>query len=592
MGDALMSRIPDFLSLSWLGGPIFGKELRVSSRRKRHYFLRCGYLGVLTIFVVFVWLATVNIAQFGSGGAASLKISRMSQAGQQIVASVVWFQFISTQLVAIVLLSTAINDEIYRRTLGLLMTTPISSLQIVMGKLFSKLLQLVLLLAISLPLLAIVRVFGGVPWYYVISSLCITLTAAVFAGSLSLFLSIHRRKAHQVIFEALCICFILYCIVPAVLKLLSFVLGSSGIADSVLLYISPFMVMALNSVSALSSLGSPVVFWPMHCAVMIGASSLFLAWSVRGVRRAALRQATGQPGLFASRRERRAARTARTAPASARSAGAATVGAVRAVKGSPLIWKDMQRPQSGTRRAKNTVTLVLFVVVLSTIYCCFAYYNSFGSKIVQIGFVVTYLFLGLFSTSSTAASSVTSEKEANTWPILLTTPLDDRQIAWAKIVGSIRQYWVIWALLAGHLLFFTVVGSIHPLAALLLVPLVVASALLVSAVGVCFSCCCRRSSAASALNMICFLGFAVPFCCSLPVSAFSPLSLAGGVLALVGEDWPATSSSDPIQYPLLHFADQGPLILMLVFIVIVLLYLFVAYAAFSIAQRNVRRKIF
>ena len=136
MTAGLNNFFTDFLGLSWLVGPIFGKELRVSSRRRRNYFLRFAYLSLLTAFVAFAWTITVN-----SRGPASqiLKISRMSAVGVYITTTIIWFQFIAVQLVAAVMLSTAISDEIYHRTLGVLMTTPISSFQIVIGKLFSKL---------------------------------------------------------------------------------------------------------------------------------------------------------------------------------------------------------------------------------------------------------------------------------------------------------------------------------------------------------------------------------------------------------------------------------------------------------------------
>ncbi|MFH1717876.1 MAG: ABC transporter permease subunit, partial [Planctomycetota bacterium] len=186
----MVKSVSRFLSPFRLAGPLFDKELRVSSRRKRNYVLRSVYIIFLTFFVAVVWLGMVQYQ-----GSAAYQKSRMEVAGKTIITTIVTFQFIATQLIAIVMLSTSISDEIYHRTLGLLMTTPISSFHIVMGKLFSKLLQLILLLAISLPLLAIVRVFGGVPWGYLLSSLCITLTAVIFAGSLSLYFSIHNRRA-------------------------------------------------------------------------------------------------------------------------------------------------------------------------------------------------------------------------------------------------------------------------------------------------------------------------------------------------------------------------------------------------------------
>jgi ABC-type transport system involved in multi-copper enzyme maturation permease subunit len=190
------SSVCKILSLSWLTGPIFDKELRVSSRRKRNYLLRFAYIILLSIFILSVWFSIIGIRNSGSAVYIS---SRLSQAGRQVIIMIAWFQFIACQLIAVVMLSSSISDEIHAGTLGVLMTTPISSFQIVVGKLLSKLLQLILLLAISLPLLAIVRIFGGVSWDYVVSSVCITLTATLLAGALSFLLSIAYRHAYTVI---------------------------------------------------------------------------------------------------------------------------------------------------------------------------------------------------------------------------------------------------------------------------------------------------------------------------------------------------------------------------------------------------------
>ena len=139
MATALIIFVSKFLSLYWLTGPIFDKELRVSSRRRRNYVLRSAYLSLFTIILVFVWLEEVRYL-----GSAAYRISRMARAGQTITLFIVWFQFCATQLIAVIMLSTSISDEIDNRTLGLLMTTPINSFQVVMGKLFSKLLQIIL----------------------------------------------------------------------------------------------------------------------------------------------------------------------------------------------------------------------------------------------------------------------------------------------------------------------------------------------------------------------------------------------------------------------------------------------------------------
>ena len=210
MVTALIHSVLGFLSFSWIAGPIFGKELRVSSRRRRNYCLRSFYLLFLGVFIALIWVQEVRYR----GINASYSISQMARAGSNIIMFIVWFQFCAAQLVAGITLSTAISDEIYNRTLGVLMTTPVTSFQIVVGKLLSKLLQVIILLAIAFPLLAVIRVFGGVPWDYLLSSLCITLTTVIFVGSVSMFFSIFNRRAYLVIILTVLSLGVLFFVMP------------------------------------------------------------------------------------------------------------------------------------------------------------------------------------------------------------------------------------------------------------------------------------------------------------------------------------------------------------------------------------------
>ncbi len=96
----------------WFSGPIFEKELRVISRRRRHYLLRCAYLALLSLFVIIAWINTVD---YGQSSASS--IYKMADAGKWIVGTICWFQFITIPLIAVILMSTSISDEVYHGTL-------------------------------------------------------------------------------------------------------------------------------------------------------------------------------------------------------------------------------------------------------------------------------------------------------------------------------------------------------------------------------------------------------------------------------------------------------------------------------------------
>jgi len=586
MITGLTNFVERVLSLYWLTGPIFDKELRVSSRRKRNYFLRFAYVSLLTVFIAFSWIFTARI-----GGSASIvyQVSRMSATGMYVTITIVLFQFIAIQLVATVMLSTAISDEIYHRTLGLLMTTPISSLQIVIGKLFSKLLQLVLLLAISMPILSVVRVLGGVSWDYVVSSLCVTLTAAIFAGSIGLALSTTNRHSHSVIVRTALICFLFYIVPPIVLQLLQFVYQLRIAADKILFYANPFVAMGILTRGMLSpTMAATALSWPLHCVVMLGISSLLLAFSTVRVRRVGLRQATGQAGIFASRKERRIA----DGKIKKKTVLSTASRKIRPVKGPPIIWKEIMSLWIKTSRLKVVATTVPAVLLLAAVYGYCGYKGYLSHEETHIVFILVFFFFGLFRTATSAATSITSEKEAKTWPILLTTPLTEKQIASDKIIGSCIGGWAFWLLLAAHIVVFSLAGYISPAAILPLALLIVSSALLVSAVGVFFSTCFKRNSTSASVNLILFLFFTVPVCCPSPLPTFvvSPLFAAIIILGVTG-GW--DSMAGPFQQASNQWGGFGTFLISgLALIVLAAIYLSPALGAFAIAVANIRRRIF
>ena len=485
-------------------GPIFGKELRVSSRRKRNYVLRSAYVALMTLFIVSVWLSVVH-----SGGSIWSR-AQMDLAGRAIVTVIVWFQFCATQLIAVCMFATAISDEIYRRTLALLMTTPINSFQIIMGKLFSKLLQLLILLAISLPLLAVVRVFGGVPVEFVIAALCVTLAAAVFTGSLSMFFSIANRRAYVAILKTIFTLLVLFLLVPYLVWELwedapdwvSTALAHSNpwgaMVGLVMTLLPPFPV-TLSSFS-----------WPAHCLVMLGASAAVLGVCTAVVRKVGLRQATGEAGLFVRRRRRR--------PAAAVGAEPAT-GRIRRVRGSPIVWRELRTPIFRSR-TKGIIGAGMVIGGLCVTYLACADHLDGGAT--HVVYAVIFIGIGTLATAVLSATSITSEKEARTLPILLGTPLGDFHLIAGKAMGVFRRCLPAWLLLGGHMLLFMLWGFIHPIVLVHLAMLVAWLVLFLTGTGMYFSARFRRTTAAVMAN----LGLALTLWAILPVLLTVTMTLA------------------------------------------------------------------
>ena len=535
MSAALVNSVSRLLRLSWLTGPLLDKELRVSSRRRRNYILRSVYVIALTVFVVMVWLSVVKYGGTLPGAnpaSGAYQKSRMAVAGKTIISTIVMFQFFAIQLIAIVMLSTAISDEIYHRTLGLLMTTPINSLQIVMGKLFSKLLQLILLLAISLPLLAIVRVLGGVPWGYVLSSLCITLTAVIFAGSLSMYFSIGNRRAYVVIVKTAFVLAVLYVFIPGAVLALSrpwlwnLSIPKLPLLASAFMLCNPFTIMSLNTSTMMSPrafAAMPFFHWPLHCGIMLGASALLLTWSVKVVRKTALRQATGQLDFVSRHRQRRKRNSLWAGRQSSKQQEA--TGPIRRVKGLPVLWKELRAPTiQGPDRKNGVIGLSATIVALLITYGICSNTRSLDAESTHILYALLFILIGLIITMVLSATSITSEKESRSWPILLATSMNDWQILLGKALAIFRRCLPIWLLLAGHIVVFVLARYIHPIAIVHLFMLVAWLVVFITGSGLYFSASFKRTTSAVVAS----------FALALLLWAITPMLL--GLVAAITRD--------------------------------------------------------
>jgi len=493
-----MTNIPYILNPTRLTGPIFDKELRVASRRRRNYLLRSAHVILLTFLLVSAWISILH-TNYARGTA---RIAYLAQISQQLALVIVWAQFALTQLLALLMLSNAVSEEIASRTLGVLLTTPITALQIVLGKLLSRLLQLFLLIAVSLPLLAIIRVFGGIPWDYLVTSLAITTTAMIFNALLSLYLSIHCKRPYVVILIALFILAFLYAFVPLVaFWIMGNVMPDRHVANMISLS-NPFFCLAKYTdamMSARPGRWTWFLSWPMHCTIMLAASAFLLARAVRAVRHAALQQINGHCSP---------AHTP-TAPSSDYAASPTTSrplrqrrqsADLRAVQGCPLLWRERHRPC--LRRRTVWIISTLAALILFGSYIAIEDESSLTYTDIQTAYAFVFLALGALVTAVLPATTITNEKEARSWPILLTTPLTPTNIICAKGLGALRRCLPVWIPFALHLVIFIAIGYIRPIALLLFAFIATGITLFLTGTGLYFSARFKKTTTAVIANLL------------------------------------------------------------------------------------------
>jgi ABC-2 type transport system permease protein len=177
------------------------KELRGRMRGRRAFVILTIYLLFLAAFA-WSWQLIAEARYAGSnlsGGAAAAFAS--SVIGQEIFGALLIVETLLVVFLAPAMTAGAISLEREKQTLDMLATTPISSLAIVVGKLLSALSYVFLLIVASIPLTALVFVFGGVGPDEVVRGYLILFVTAFGLGSIGLFISalMQRTQAATVV---------------------------------------------------------------------------------------------------------------------------------------------------------------------------------------------------------------------------------------------------------------------------------------------------------------------------------------------------------------------------------------------------------
>ncbi|MBP7052325.1 MAG: ABC transporter permease subunit [Phycisphaerae bacterium] len=490
-----------------LSGPLFDKELRIASRRRRGYALRFAYVLLLMAFIALVWIPTVQLRT-----GAAMSRAHMEAAAKTITLGIVWFQFVGVQLVAAIMLSTTVSEEVYGRTLCVLMTTPLSGRQVVMSKFYSRLVQILLLVATTLPLLAIVRVLGGIPWNYLVVSLCVTAAAVVFVGAVSLLFSVLCRRAYLAMIASILSVAFLYAIVPVLTFLLLKGRHSPREAMEMTRYWNPFYLLRQYTTAAMLpyhvvsvSAGQILVC----CTVLLSASAGLLACSVRLVKSVALRRAMGEPALLDRLRRRYIETESADKSPKARQRG------IRRVVGPPMVWKEMTCTLSRRERFATAMVLGIQVAMILIVYSFTAVMSVVSYEEAHIAYIWIFLTLAVLFTITASTTGISRERESQAWSLLLMTPLTDTDILVGKFVGVLRRCGPIWLLLFAYVVAFAWAKCFHPMAVVHAGVMIVSALLFLSATGFYFGSRCRRTTDAVTAN----LALAGGLWCVLPIVA-------------------------------------------------------------------------
>jgi ABC-type transport system involved in multi-copper enzyme maturation permease subunit len=193
---------------------VTSRELRGRMRGRRAFVILTIYLLLLAAiaFGIYAYLqrqADLEAALrmrtvdewFGSLGGVSPGFALSARVGHMLFSGILVLETLLVLVLAPAFTAGAISSEREHQTLDLLVTTPLSTLGIVVGKLVSALAWVLVLIVASVPLMSLVFVFGSVGPEDVLRAYVLLFSLAFGMGAIGLFLSalVRRTQAATVL---------------------------------------------------------------------------------------------------------------------------------------------------------------------------------------------------------------------------------------------------------------------------------------------------------------------------------------------------------------------------------------------------------
>lgn len=193
---------------------VTSRELRGRMRGRRAFVVLTIYLLLLAAiaFGIYAYLqrqadldAALRVRNaddgFGSLGGVSPGFALSASVGHALFSGILLLETLLVLVLAPAFTAGAISSEREHQTLDLLVTTPLSTLGVVVGKLIAALAWVLVLIVASVPLMSLVFVFGSVGPDDVLRAYVLLFTLAFGMGSVGLFLSalVRRTQAATVL---------------------------------------------------------------------------------------------------------------------------------------------------------------------------------------------------------------------------------------------------------------------------------------------------------------------------------------------------------------------------------------------------------
>ncbi|MBC7967619.1 MAG: ABC transporter permease subunit [Fuerstia sp.] len=423
---------------AWLELPLLKRELIENSHKKRTYVLR--------ILVALIFMLVMLIFYSEQIGRHTSVLQVMGQ-GRHLATVLLVCNLGAIYVRLPAMACSAISSERERQTLSLILITRITPGGLVAEKFLSRLVPMIALMLITLPMLSIAYMLGGLRLQAVFAALLGLFTAAVQVNSAAIMCSALFRTALEA-FWATYLLFAIMALGPVILNEIGLIpsvnwfprFGNDAIAGTFVL----FLGMSVGAIEGFASI-SDVCFSaipPLTVAVVMLVISRFAI--AHGQQDAPLSFQT-----FAKLGNRTASfvfrvvtfpvrRLFRLISGTPHSASRTFMDDTRPPRPFPALlpvaWRERQISALSGWRLHATLLCTVLVLEWGWLIGANGYYSEDICVTVDIGLLIVSLLIVIGVTCRTFAS----ERERQTLDLLLTTPLTNRELLHQKLSAANR----------------------------------------------------------------------------------------------------------------------------------------------------------
>lgn len=171
--------------------PILLRVVQTKSKRRFDLFVRCGYLGLLVGIVIFSIMSSDTAGNLDS----------LAKSSAQLFQTLSYCQLALVCFLAPIFTAGAITQEKDSQTYDILLSTPLTNGQILLGSMLSRLFFIVALLISGIPIFSITQIFGGVAIKAIVQSFGIAAATAFITGALAMAIAVFKVGTRRTIFS-------------------------------------------------------------------------------------------------------------------------------------------------------------------------------------------------------------------------------------------------------------------------------------------------------------------------------------------------------------------------------------------------------